>query len=180
MAVIHIIRTPATTEQIAEMLQAFGTFVKLAVDIEREILAGGGFRHADCEDLLLQEGSKDELALKELYLRDAIPIRLGNLASSIKRLGFLIHSKKPEQTIYQLFQECRLFSTWTAPDAGFETRAELEALQRDFDAWQNSFQAANGNEQWRAEIAGACEHWANRILELSGLLKTGVRIPQSG
>jgi hypothetical protein len=29
MAVIHIIRVPATPEQIAEMLQAFGDFIKL-------------------------------------------------------------------------------------------------------------------------------------------------------
>jgi len=57
MANIHLIRTSATPEQITEMLQAFGDFIKLAVDIEREILSGGGYRHADCENLLLQDGS---------------------------------------------------------------------------------------------------------------------------
>jgi len=60
MAVIHIIRTPATPEQIAEMLQALDSFIKLAVDIEQEILAGGGGMHADCENLLLQDGGKQE------------------------------------------------------------------------------------------------------------------------
>ena len=116
----------------------------------------------------------DELALKDLYLRDTIPIRLGNLASSIKRLGFLIYSKKPEKTVHRLFQECRFFSDWTAPDASHETQAGLAALQRDLDSWQNEFQNTNGDELWRGEINAACERWSNRILELSGLLKTGV------
>lgn len=57
---IHIIRTHATPEQIAEMLTVFGKFIKLAVDIEREILAGGGDLHADCEEVLLADGSRQE------------------------------------------------------------------------------------------------------------------------
>ena len=44
---IYIIRTPATPQQIEEMQQALDTYIKLAVDIERGILAGGGVMHAD-------------------------------------------------------------------------------------------------------------------------------------
>ena len=36
------------------------TYVKLAVDVEREILAGGGAMHADCEAVLLEDGSQQE------------------------------------------------------------------------------------------------------------------------
>jgi len=39
------------------MLQALGTYVKLAVDVRRGSLAGGGVLHADCESALLQDGS---------------------------------------------------------------------------------------------------------------------------
>jgi len=42
------------------MLQALGTYIKLAVDIQRGILAGGGELHADCEELLLEDGSQQE------------------------------------------------------------------------------------------------------------------------
>ena len=55
---IYIIREPATTQQIQAMLQDLGTYIKLAVDIEREILAGGGAVHADCEAILLEDGSQ--------------------------------------------------------------------------------------------------------------------------
>jgi len=36
------------------------TYIKLAVDIDREILAGGGAMHADCEAVLLDDGSQQE------------------------------------------------------------------------------------------------------------------------
>lgn len=58
---IHIIREPVTPEQITEMSQVFGgLFVKLAVDVQRDILAGGGELHADCEQVLLEDGSQQE------------------------------------------------------------------------------------------------------------------------
>ncbi|HDQ71475.1 MAG TPA: hypothetical protein ENN19_05190 [Chloroflexi bacterium] len=58
---IHIIRERATSKQVAEMLEMFdGLFIKLAVDVEREVLAGGGELHADCEQLLLEDGSQQE------------------------------------------------------------------------------------------------------------------------
>lgn len=43
-----------------EMLEAFNNFIKLAVDVEHGILAGGGGAHADCEKALLVNGSKQE------------------------------------------------------------------------------------------------------------------------
>ncbi len=56
---ILIIRQPATPEQMAQMSEAFSKgFIKLAVDVEREILAGGGELHADCEAALLEDGSQ--------------------------------------------------------------------------------------------------------------------------
>jgi len=58
--VIHIIRTPATPQQIGDMLQALETYIKLAVDTNRGILAGGGVMHADCESALLEDGSAQE------------------------------------------------------------------------------------------------------------------------
>jgi hypothetical protein len=56
--VIHIIRTRATQQQMSEMLEVLGTYVKLAVDVQRHILAGGGAMHADCEAALLEDGSQ--------------------------------------------------------------------------------------------------------------------------
>ena len=59
-SMIHIIRSKATPQQLKDMLEALETYVKLAVDIERRVLAGGGILHADCEAELLNEGSRQE------------------------------------------------------------------------------------------------------------------------
>jgi hypothetical protein len=58
--VIHIIRSRASSQQITEMLEMLGTYIKLAVDIERRIVAGGGALHADCEAVLIEDGSRQE------------------------------------------------------------------------------------------------------------------------
>ncbi len=57
---IHIIRNRATPEQIADMLTELENYIKLAVDVERNILAGGGEYHADCEEVLLEDGSRQD------------------------------------------------------------------------------------------------------------------------
>lgn len=57
---IYIIREQVTKEQLQEMMEMLETYVKLAVDIDREILAGGGAMHADCEAILLEDGSQQE------------------------------------------------------------------------------------------------------------------------
>lgn len=57
---IHIIRSRATKQQMEEMLQTLSTYIKLAVDIQRGILAGGGVMHADCDSAILEDSSKQE------------------------------------------------------------------------------------------------------------------------
>jgi len=55
---ILIIREPASREEIDEMVKTWDVFIKIAVDIERKILAGGGVRHYECEQELLKDGSR--------------------------------------------------------------------------------------------------------------------------
>ena len=57
---IHIIRERATKQQLQEMIEILETYIKLAVDVERGILAGGGAMHADCEAVLLEAGSQQD------------------------------------------------------------------------------------------------------------------------
>lgn len=57
---IHILTSKATSAQIQEMLESFSEtrMIKIVVDVEREILAGGSGMHYECEQLLLNEGSE--------------------------------------------------------------------------------------------------------------------------
>ncbi len=66
---VLIIKKHATKEEIRQMLVALKSYIKLAVDIKREVLAGGGILHADCEAILLKDGSKQE----DIWGADWIP-----------------------------------------------------------------------------------------------------------
>jgi hypothetical protein len=57
---IHIIRQRAAEKESQEMLEELEIYIKLAIDVERGILAGGGEYHADCEEALLEDGSQQE------------------------------------------------------------------------------------------------------------------------
>jgi hypothetical protein len=66
---IRLIKQKATAEQIEEMSQSLGSYIKLAVDVQREILTGGGALHADCEAVLLEDGSLQD----DIWGADWIP-----------------------------------------------------------------------------------------------------------
>lgn len=57
---ILIMRTKATQEEIKKMSEDYQGYIKVVVDVERKILAGGGERHSDAEKMLLEDGSKQE------------------------------------------------------------------------------------------------------------------------
>ena len=57
---LHLLRQAPTRDQLQEMLEAQGSYVKLAVDVAQGIVVGGGEYHADCEEVLLEQGSRQE------------------------------------------------------------------------------------------------------------------------
>src|SRR5512134_3945637 len=57
---IHLLRQPATPPQIEEMLEQYEGMIKIVVDIRRRFLSGGGEMHADCESVLLDDGSEQD------------------------------------------------------------------------------------------------------------------------
>ena len=65
----YVIRNRANSKQRKEMLDALGSYIKLAVDVKRKVIAGGGILHADCEAALLADGSKQE----DIWGADWIP-----------------------------------------------------------------------------------------------------------
>ncbi|MBW4671530.1 MAG: hypothetical protein KME60_29920 [Cyanomargarita calcarea GSE-NOS-MK-12-04C] len=55
---IIIIKERATLKQVEQMMQVLRVYIKVAVDIEKGILAGGAERHSECEGALLEDGSR--------------------------------------------------------------------------------------------------------------------------
>ncbi|MEO0825857.1 MAG: DUF5674 family protein [Cyanobacteria bacterium J06635_15] len=104
---IHIICDRATTKQMRQMLEALGVYIKLAVDIERGILAGGGELHADCEQLLLQDGSEQT----HLWGADWYPLKQAvgyesiiNIRPSVGNLSMEIQDPALREKVDQIVQ----------------------------------------------------------------------------
>lgn len=57
---IFIIDKKATDEEMKQMAEDLDGYIKVVVDIKLRILAGGGRRHVDSEQMLLEAGSKQE------------------------------------------------------------------------------------------------------------------------
>lgn len=57
---IHLLKQPVSSSQIQEMLQEYENMIKIVVDIRRRSLSGGGEMHADCESVLLEDGSEQD------------------------------------------------------------------------------------------------------------------------
>lgn len=57
---IHLLKEKAVPPQIQELLQEYENMIKIVVDIRRRFLSGGGEMHADCESVLLEDGSEQD------------------------------------------------------------------------------------------------------------------------
>jgi len=57
---IELITTKATRRQIDQMLPVLKDFIKVAVDVRREVLPAGCALDSDCESVLLANGSAQE------------------------------------------------------------------------------------------------------------------------
>jgi uncharacterized protein DUF5674 len=57
---IYLLKLPVTSIQIQEMLVQYEDMIKIVVDIRRRMVSGGGEMHADCESVLLDDGSEQD------------------------------------------------------------------------------------------------------------------------
>lgn len=80
-----IIRKKATREELKKMAEDFEGYIKVVVDIRRKILTGGGKRHFEEEQTLLEDGSLQtdlwggglDLETKEIDFNSVINLRPG-------------------------------------------------------------------------------------------------------
>ncbi len=105
---ILLLRGRATSQQIAEMLEEYEEMIKIVVDIRRRILSGGGEMHADCESVLLEDGSEqDDLWGANWYLMEQ-RIAFESLINIRPRLGnrnILIQSQELRETVESITRE---------------------------------------------------------------------------
>lgn len=115
------------------------------------------------------------LARKDRYLRDHLPVRLGNLASNLARIDSISKHPTLSESASNVVIESKLFIEWTAADASLSQQVELLELQRTLARWRLAWDEIWDDSERRGSIAAEARQWSNRILELSGLLQTSTR-----
>ena len=105
---IHLIKDKASPKQVEEMLLTLKTYIKLAVDIERKVLAGGGELHADCEAVLLNDGSKQENVWGANWLpskKEVTYEAMLNISTRRKNPSMIIQDAKVRQLVEKIVLE---------------------------------------------------------------------------
>jgi len=113
---------------------------------------------------------KDYTAIRERYLRDAVPVRLGGLAANLRRICTAMAHDANREVVDGLLDESKHFIEWTARETALDTAAELVVLQVTLASWQQRLAVIWVAPPTRQQIAQSARQWSDRVLALSGLL----------
>jgi len=113
---------------------------------------------------------KDWTAIRERYLRDDLPVRLGGLAANLSRIKSFAAHEASREAVESLIDESKFFIEWTAAQAESQTAAELVALQIQLAQWQHNWARIWADPAQRSQVAEQSSAWSKRVLSMSGLL----------
>jgi len=109
-------------------------------------------------------------ARKERYLRDPLPVRLGNLASNLARIRSIATQPELGEAAKRIIRESKHFVEWAGKDADLQVQIELVELQRQLARWQFKWQEIWNDLEKRNAVAEQAGAWSEKILDRSGLL----------
>lgn len=113
---------------------------------------------------------RDWTAIRERYLRDNLPVRLGGLAANLSRIKSFAAHDASREAVESMIDESKLFIEWTAAEAEVNTAAELVELQIQLARWQYNWARIWHDPVQRSKVAEQSAAWSQRVLEMSGLL----------
>jgi hypothetical protein len=109
---------------------------------------------------------------KERYLRDPLPVRLGNLASNLARIKSIATRPDLGEAAKRVIRESKHFVEWAGKDADLQIQIELVELQRQLAWWQFKWNEIWNDLERRASLAEQAGAWSQKILDHSGLLNS--------
>lgn len=108
--------------------------------------------------------------LRERFLRDPLPRRLGGLAATLGRISSSARKSNDPSIVSNLLDEAKHLIEWTAADAEPEIAAELVHIQTMIALWQRAWMHSSQSLQQRTLLSVQAKNWSDRTLEFSGLL----------
>ncbi len=107
---------------------------------------------------------------KEQFLREALTIQLGTLATNLAKINAYINDTENESLIRHLIDESRFLIDWLVPSLGaFEQQYQLAHYQRQLTQWLYHWETTWADPVQRGYIAAETAHWSEQVWQISGL-----------
>ena len=103
--------------------------------------------------------------IRDRFLRDPLPIRLGGLAADLLRIASCAEDVRERDTLLSLLEEGKWFAEWAAEGAPVEVQERLAEAQRRLASWQYRCLSGKLNLAIRAEA----RRLSDQLLALAGL-----------
>jgi hypothetical protein len=113
---------------------------------------------------------KDKEKLRERFLRDPLPHRLGGLAATLGRISSSARKSTDPAIVANLLDEAKHLIEWTAADTEPETAAELVQWQTMITLWQRAWDEASQNPRQRLILSVLAKDWSDKAMDFSGLV----------
>jgi hypothetical protein len=106
-------------------------------------------------------------------LRDPVPVRLGNLATSLGRVARSAEDRARTETTLGALEECRRFIERIATEAPAHCQEELVLLQIDLAISSIKLMKPEFDASQRLQLSRYSRERSESVLEWSGLLDAG-------
>lgn len=106
--------------------------------------------------------------IRERYLQDPLPKRLGALAADLARVVSFAKNPNNKDAVETLFEESKWFIEWTALDTQHvETLIQLQLI---LAVWHLKWDSSYADLKKVTEIREQASLWSDRVLAMSGLM----------
>jgi hypothetical protein len=112
---------------------------------------------------------KNMQQLRERFLRDPLPRRLGGLAATLGRISSSARKSTDPNIVLNLLDEAKHLIEWTAAEIEPEAAAELIRIQTLITLWQRAWEEASQNPQQRLILSVQAKDWSDKAVDFSGL-----------
>lgn len=113
---------------------------------------------------------KDKEKLRERFLRDPLPRRLGGLAATLGRISSSARNSTDPTIVARLLDEAKHLIEWTAAEVEPEAAAELVRMQTMITLWQRAWDEASQSNRQRLLLSVQAKHWSDKAVDFSGLV----------
>ena len=105
---IIVLDRKITPEEFEKAREVYDDYIKTVIDVERNVLAVGGEYHIDCEETLIEQGSK----LENLYgggyrvsTKEVEYMAMSNFKPALEKTTYEIMDKEIREKLYNLTKE---------------------------------------------------------------------------